>query len=321
MTALLLALVLINPVRLYFQPDQTIPVELDTQAIAQAFAQEGDKAAGPAANVPVLKLVLMNERGFVYAASVLEPDTRVVDLNALFGAEALKGKQVHLWSGKTYFVQLVAGERPIGSALVVVPLFPPNQKDTAAVNALRIYAEKLVKFETTLGSMAYRLDPVVAPTTTLLFSHLVESGFYTNVLFHRVIPGFVIQGGDPTGTGMGGPGFFMDLERSNKPHTKGTISMARQGHDVNTSGSQFFICLSRAGCAPLDGQYTAFGDLVWGMDVVDKIVALPVEAGGANRPKQPPVILKGTLIPAPPRPIGKPPAAQLAVPVQTKEAS
>lgn len=315
MTALVLAMVLLNPVRLYFQPDHTIPVQLDTQAIAQMMGHDDDKP------VPALKLVLMNERGFVYAASVLEPDTRVVDLNALFGVDAMKGKSANLWSGQAYYVQLVAGERPIGSALVVVPLIPPNQQNKVPVNALRVYPEKLVKLKTSLGSMAFRLDPAAAPSTTLLFSHLVESGFYTNVLFHRVIPGFVIQGGDPTGTGMGGPGFFMDLERSSKPHTKGTISMARQGHDVNTAGSQFFICLSRTGCAPLDGQYTAFGDLVWGLDVVDKIVALPTEAGGANRPKQPPVILEGTMIPAPPRPIGKPPAAQLSEPAPTKTKS
>lgn len=308
MTAVILTLVLLNPVRLYFQPDQPIMVNVDTRAIAR-LVEEGH-ANGP------LSLQLIRDKGdgsqAVVATGKLDANASEIDLLQVFDGRV--GKRGDLWDGQTYYVQLLAGEKPIGSPLVVVPLFPPGRKNQVAVNALRIYPEKLVQFETSLGTMGIRLDAAVAPNTTLQFSELVQGGFYTNVIFHRVIADFVIQGGDPTGTGTGGPGYYTDLESSNKPHDRGTVSMARQGHDVNTSGSQFFICLSRRGGASLDRQYTAFGDLVWGMDVVDKVVALPTLPGGANRPVNPPVILNATLIPAPPRVGGRPLPAQLPRP-------
>lgn len=308
MTTVILALVLLNPVRLYFQPDQPIMLAVDTQAIARLV--EDGSAAGP------LTLQLIRDKGdgdqTIVATAKLEAAAKEIDLMQVFDGK--NGQRGNLWDGQTYYIQLVAGDKPIGSPLVVVPLFPPGQKNKVPANALRIYPEKLVEFQTTLGSMAIRLDAAAAPNTTLQFSELVQGGFYTNVIFHRVIADFVIQGGDPTGSGTGGPGYYTDLESSNKPHDRGTVSMARQGHDVNTSGSQFFICLSRRGCAPLDRQYTAFGDLVWGLDVVDKIVALPTLPGGANRPVTPPAILRATLIPAPPRDGSKRVPAQLPRP-------
>ena len=103
------------------------------------------------------------------------------------------------------------------------------------------------------------------------FLKLAESGFYNNVTFHRVIPNFVVQGGDPTGTGAGGPGYKIDceLDGENQYHDRGVLSMAHAGR--NTGGSQFFICHSRDNTAHLDRNHTCFGKVVEGVDVVDDI--------------------------------------------------
>ena len=125
--------------------------------------------------------------------------------------------------------------------------------------------------------MKAELYPEIAPNTVNNFISLVKKGFYDGLIFHRVIPGFMIQGGDPTGTGMGGPGYSIKGEFKingvdNKlSHTRGVISMAR-AQDPNSAGSQFFIMVDDA--LYLDGQYAAFGKVVAGMDVVDKIAAV-----------------------------------------------
>lgn len=303
-TAIALTMLLLNPVRLYFQPDQPVLVKLDAQAIA-AHLQENDEQ--PAS----LRLVLLGGRGQVQQSVPLgvtldQPEVQV-DLATLFPGQGDSAQKGMIWDGRTHYVQLVAGGKPIGTPLVVVPLRPPGRGGVISPNALRIYPEALVRFQTSLGDILVRLDPEAAPNTTMQFSQLVQGGFYTNVIFHRIIPRFVIQGGDPTGTGTGGPGFFIDLEPSTKPHTKGTISMARQGNDINSSGSQFFICLSREACQALDQKYTAFGDVVHGLDVVDRIAA--VRTGGQDRPTVPPVIRQATLVLAPARPLNAPPAS------------
>ena len=110
-----------------------------------------------------------------------------------------------------------------------------------------------------------------APNTVANFLKLAESGFYNNVTFHRVIPNFVVQGGDPTGTGAGGPGYKIDCELAgeNQYHDRGVLSMAHAGR--NTGGSQFFICHSRDNTAHLDRNHTCFGKVIEGVDVVDDI--------------------------------------------------
>lgn len=125
------------------------------------------------------------------------------------------------------------------------------------------------------GVIALELYPDVAPISVKNFVELVEKGFYDGVIFHRVVPGFVIQGGDPTGTGMGGPGYQIKGEfrangvKNDLKHTRGVLSMARaQAYD--SAGSQFFIMVEDA--PHLDGQYAAFGRVTEGMDVVDRIV-------------------------------------------------
>ena len=126
------------------------------------------------------------------------------------------------------------------------------------------------------GKIRLELYPDVAPVSVKNFFKLVESGFYDGLTFHRVVPGFVIQGGCPLGNGTGGPGWHIRGEfasngfRNDLKHTRGVLSMAR-AMDPNSAGSQFFIMVEDA--PHLDGDYAAFGKVTEGMDVVDEIVA------------------------------------------------
>ncbi len=134
--------------------------------------------------------------------------------------------------------------------------------------------------------MVLELDPAVAPNTVANFISLVEDGFYDGLTFHRVIPGFMIQGGDPDGNGSGGPGYTIEGEFSangfenQMKHERGVISMARTS-DPNSAGSQFFIMVEES--TSLDGDYAAFGKVIEGMETADAIVS--VERGNADKPK------------------------------------
>ncbi|MDP4093116.1 MAG: peptidylprolyl isomerase [Bacillota bacterium] len=127
------------------------------------------------------------------------------------------------------------------------------------------------------GKIKVELYPEVAPNTVRNFVSLVQSGFYNGTIFHRVIPGFMIQGGDPEGTGMGGPGYSIKGEfaankfKNDLKHERGVISMARSSRP-NSAGSQFFIMVADA--THLDGQYASFGKVIEGLEEADRIVSL-----------------------------------------------
>src|SRR5687768_8363530 len=144
--------------------------------------------------------------------------------------------------------------------------------------------------ETEAGTMVAELYPKIAPQTVNSFVFLAREGFYEGVIFHRVIPGFMIQGGDPTGTGTGGPGYELKAEFNDTKHDRGVLSMARSA-DPDSAGSQFFVMHARA--AHLDGQYTAFGKVTKGLETIDKIVSAPRDAG--DRPTEPVKIKKITI--------------------------
>ena len=136
------------------------------------------------------------------------------------------------------------------------------------------------------GDIVLRFYPDVAPNHVKNFETLAKKGFYDRTKFHRVIPGFMIQGGDPNSKkpdrsmhGMGGPGHHVAAEFNSKPHKRGVLSMARS-NDPNSAGSQFFICVADANF--LDWKYTAFGEVVSGMEVADKIVN--VKRDGRDNP-------------------------------------
>jgi peptidyl-prolyl cis-trans isomerase B (cyclophilin B) len=131
-----------------------------------------------------------------------------------------------------------------------------------------------VILDTDRGQIVIELYTAVAPKTVANFEKLSKDGFYNNLTFHRVEPGFVVQGGDPAGNGTGGPGYEVPAELSPaEKHLRGSVAMARKSDQVNpdrkSSGSQFYICLAPAPF--LDGQYTVYGGVVEGMNVVDQI--------------------------------------------------
>jgi cyclophilin family peptidyl-prolyl cis-trans isomerase len=152
----------------------------------------------------------------------------------------------------------------------------------------------IITLETSMGQIVFETYNSDAPKTVENFITLAKKGFYDGVIFHRVIPGFMIQGGDPTGTGMGGPGYqFADELDSNSPsykagYKKGVVAMANAGS--NTNGSQFFIMLEDY---PLPNLYTIFGKVVSGQDVVDAIGK--VKTGANDKPVSPVTILKANV--------------------------
>ena len=154
----------------------------------------------------------------------------------------------------------------------------------------------IVTFETTRGTIKVELYPEIAPNTVNNFISLIQKGFYDGTIFHRVIPGFMIQGGDPEGTGMGGPGygikgeFAMNGFKNDLKHTTGVLSMARSQRP-NSAGSQFFIMVDDA--PHLDGQYAAFGKVTEGIDVAQAIVSSPRD--WSDRPREDQVMTKVTV--------------------------
>ncbi len=145
--------------------------------------------------------------------------------------------------------------------------------------------------ETSKGNIKIELFMDTMPITAGNFKKLVEEGFYDGVIFHRVIPGFMVQGGDPTGTGMGGPGYnIKDEFTDNNKNDRGTISMANAG--PNTGGSQFF--LNVADNNNLDPKHPVFGKIIEGMDVVDAIVS--VERDSQDKPLTDVAIKKATIV-------------------------
>jgi cyclophilin family peptidyl-prolyl cis-trans isomerase len=187
--------------------------------------------------------------------------------------------------------------KPDGKTVEFVP------GEDQAYAGIRAWVDRDIVFHTTMGDMRFAMRPDCAPNTVWTIMHLVSGGFYRDVIWHRVVAlshgfPFVIQGGDPTGTGNGGPGFDYPLEDSPLPHDLGVISIARDA-DPNTNGCQIFVCLSREGTARLDHKYASFGQCIAGIDVVKKIGAVPV--GKEDRPLVPPVIHSAELVDATPR--------------------
>ena len=159
----------------------------------------------------------------------------------------------------------------------------PLKTITATKEEIKKMAETKAVIETKFGNMTIRFFPDVAPGHVKNFIDLAKKGTYDNTVFHRVIPGFMIQGGDPTSKdpakrrayGTGGPGYAIKAEFNDRPHKRGTLSMARSA-SPDSAGSQFFICVKDSNF--LDRQYTVFGEVESGIEVADKIVSQPRDA-------------------------------------------
>lgn len=264
---------------------------------------------------------------------------RVNVLEVISGVDSLE---------RAAWLQLVKGDEPIGSPIVIQPIRePPPVRTTRAIrpnstaiytkiigwgdrpldpddptidevrkswiagdppiiSGFKTYTDMDVLIRTDHGEILVALAPDEAPSTAWNFSTLARDGFYDRSGFHRVVPAdrdgnpFVIQGGDPTLTGNGGPGFALGLEPSTLPHDYGVISMAR-ADEPHSAGSQFFFALGREGTARLDGQYCSFGYAVSGSRAVDSIAATPIADITEGRPATIPVILTMRLVNAPAR--------------------
>jgi peptidyl-prolyl cis-trans isomerase B (cyclophilin B) len=233
---------------------------------------------------------------------------------------------------KVHFVQLRVGDRKVGAPVVLQPMIPParaalderqprlplvvwpaSRQPKRVFSGWRAYVSQDVVLETDAGKVTIRLRPDAAPNTAWTFRTLVADGFYDGLTFHRTVATgpvagepFLVQAGDPSGAGEGGPGFEIPLENSPLKHDYGVVSLARQPREVNSGGSQFFIALSRREAAALDGQYAAFGEVTSGMDVVLKIARAPVESGSSERPLKPVRIVTARLVDAAPMGEGEP---------------
>lgn len=239
-----------------------------------------------------------------------------------------------LWGkkeSKIVYAQLFVGDAKVGPAVVIQPMvdrgtakadpqtgkafFSPSSK---AYSGVRAWVDKNIVIETTVGNMTFELRPDQAPNTSWNFIHLTDGGFYNDIAFHRILGSkqfpFVVQVGDPTGKGSGGPGYSIDLEDSKLPHDFGVLSMARTP-DPNSNGSQVFICLSRQRCAVLDGQYTAFGNLISGVDTLNVLAQTPVADAQAGNPIDPPPrIVRARTVDAAPYGTGDKPVSSVETP-------
>ena len=246
-----------------------------------------------------------------------------------------------IWQKKSavlMYAQLVVGDKKIGAPVVLQPLMDamPAQLDQTgrprfapkrgAVSGLRAYVEKYAVMETSLGNITFRYRPDQAPNTCWNSMQLISGGFYTDMIFHRIIgaqggrEGFMAQGGDPTGTGAGGPGYCIDLEDSKLPHDFGVLSMARSG-DPNSNGSQFFVCFSRSGTSFLDGSYCAFAQAVSGAETIkalENVETVQSPGGESSKPVNPPKLISAKLIDAAPYGEGPAPVSPPASPASPR---
>jgi peptidyl-prolyl cis-trans isomerase B (cyclophilin B) len=182
----------------------------------------------------------------------------------------------------------------LGTPLVIEVTADQQQPQVAMIT--HVIPLQYAEITTEAGTIKAMFYYDSAPHTVDNFLQLAAGGFYDGLVFHRIIPTFMIQGGDPLGSegpprmGTGGPGYQLPAEFNDRPHLEGVLSMAR-AQDPNSAGSQFFICLDYSNTHQLDHQYTAFGRVVSGMDAVKKIAGAKTDASN-NRPEQPQVITK-----------------------------
>ncbi len=322
---------LLSPRRLYHGVDRPIPVVLAlrgrTEPPAEGFTLlliggDGtvvDSAEGIepgefdlASVLPVVPDLVRTARVQVIADG--EPVGTPLVVQPLIGREPVRTVRDLRPDGETRYTRIIGhGERLLD---------PENEDDRAALEAMmaspdwdpgetpepsgfRIHPDRDVVMETDFGEIRIDLAPESAPNTAWNFRHLAEHGFYDDTLVHRVVHydrtgrRFVIQGGDPSGTGNGGPGWDLPMEPSNLPHDLGVISMARADHP-DSAGSQWFIALSREGTARLDGQYCAFGWATSGAEAIARIADVEIEDVETGRPTHPPRVARMRLVPAEP---------------------
>ena len=250
----------ITPSRVWYPPTQPMTVNVKS---------EGDAS-----------LVLTDFDGKQIAAkgSAEFSKQKSVDLLALWPQLATPG---------TYILYEVPKGKPLaqfeGTPMVIEVR---SDQMRAGAEVTHVGPLEYAVIDTTQGPITCMFYYDMAPITVASFLDLSRTGYYDSLTFHRIHPGFVIQGGDPKGDGTGGPGYHLPAEFNERPHLEGVLSMARAS-DPNSGGSQFFICLDYTATKQLDRNYSAFGRVTAGMDAVKKIAAIPI--AGNNPQDGPPV--------------------------------
>jgi peptidyl-prolyl cis-trans isomerase B (cyclophilin B) len=152
---------------------------------------------------------------------------------------------------------------------LLLPALPAFSDQTATAQTVNASTPRAIIEMKKGGRIEIVFFPADAPNTVENFIKLAKKGFYNGLVFHRVEPGILVQGGDPLGNGYGGPGYTIKAEFNSQPHVPGTLAMARSGNDPDSAGSQFYICI--APLPALDNKYTVFGRVTSGMEIVQKI--------------------------------------------------
>jgi cyclophilin family peptidyl-prolyl cis-trans isomerase len=287
LSVLLLATSALAPTKMWFAPDQPITINVKPGGEAQ--------------------LVLTNFKGKILdpkAPTDLAAD-KTVNLRDFYREMDTPGSYV-LYVVKKGAAKDLSGAPTdfIGTPLVVNIRQDTRRGGPGGVMVTRVEPLRYAVMNTAAGpiTMAFYFD--VAPNTASSFLRLSEEGFYDGLTFHRILPGFVLQGGDPRGDGSGGPGYTINAEFSDRPHKEGALSMARMGDPEENAGqpprpqfadsasSQFFVCLDYNGTRALDNKYTVFGEVTSGMDAVKKIAATPLSDPRAGTPQTKQVIDK-----------------------------
>ncbi|MGD0141422.1 MAG: peptidylprolyl isomerase [Tepidisphaeraceae bacterium] len=223
-----------------------------------------------------------------------------VDLKTLFPDTASPGTYVLYAAAKGSGFSPAGPPKDFLGTPLVIEVLANKDQDAASTMITHVVPLQYVTMQTDSGPLTEVFYYDAAPHTVDGFLQLASGGYYDGLVFHRIIPGFVIQGGDPLGSeparaGTGGPGYMVGAEFNDHPHVEGVLSMAR-ANDPNSAGSQFFICLDYAHTQQLDHKYTAFGRVVAGMDAVKKIASVKTDPSN-DRPEHPPVITKVDVLP------------------------
>lgn len=226
-----------------------------------------------------------------------------VELRAMFPQVNVPGAYI------LYAQSSATTEEFLGTPLVITARADRRPEAQPGPMVTKVEPLCYAKMTTEHGDISMKFYYDVAPNTVASFLSLAAGGYYDGQTFHRIVPGFVIQGGDPRGDGSGGPGYTINAEFNDRPHDEGVLSMARQGDPneasgmmprkefADSAGSQFFICLDAKGTRQLDRRYTAFGKVFAGMETVKAVAATPIADPRNGRPQKPQVIKSVKVVP------------------------
>ena len=281
---------------------ELVMMDTDGRVLARATAPAGELDL--AALLPALRDIPSAVRVQAVVAGV--PTDAPLLVVPLIGRPTIRTMEDVRPDGKTKFTRIIGwGDRlldPANTAHVEAKR-TWSKEDPAPRSGFRVAVDMDVLFDTSAGAMRFAMRPEVAPNTARNFVELAASGFYDGTIIHRVVPKgrggtpFVIQGGDPIGTGDGGPGYDIALEPSTLAHDFGVLSMARNDWP-DSAGSQWFVGLTRAETARLDGQYCAFGEAIEGAEAIIATERGAIADTETGRPVDPVLVKRATVMPA-----------------------